>query len=273
MLQGLSRKSLNIIILVCLVVITWLNLAGGEDQEPPLEPLALPPLHDPQWQIWPNNEGVTVLLRAGGTIKGGTLAIRGAEQTQQIALPNASWTIPLYRALDTAPAEEPAALLISGPWPASEKQAMAALVIREQKLQPLATTTESWPQCIRSHMPGALWLAQQQGKDWQQLGQLADDPAATGITPPAQQAWAVWRLQQSRELRRRWQNEQTQIDIQADLAYHRLPFQAYSQLYESLADARPGEVRQVQNCLTRTQAPENVKAENPEANSGSAVNE
>ena len=45
MLQGLSRKSLNIIILVCLVVITWLNLAGGEDQEPPLEPLALPPLH------------------------------------------------------------------------------------------------------------------------------------------------------------------------------------------------------------------------------------
>ncbi|MAY01052.1 MAG: hypothetical protein CMI08_17960 [Oceanospirillaceae bacterium] len=250
MLQGLSRKTLNIIILVCLVAITWLQLMGKEDEQAALEPLKLPPLHDAGWQSWANSEGVSVWFQSGGTIDGGTLVIRGAHNSStHLTLPAASWTIPLHQGLATAPSEEPAVILINGPWSDIEKQAMAALIIREQKLQPMPTTTESWQTCIRQHLPGALWLAQQQGMEWQQLGQLPQQLSGRPLQAPELQEWAVWRLQQSRELRRNWQDEQTRIDIQADLAYHRLPAGTYADLYTSLADAYPQDVTQAVDCL------------------------
>jgi len=253
MLQGLSRKTLNIIILVCLVAVVWLNMAGKHPDQPIPEPLKLPPLHNDGWRNWNNQEQVTVLLHAGGTIDGGTLVIRSAEQNLHITLPASDWSISLYAALKTAPSDQPAAILISGPWSDNEKQAIAALVIREQKLLPLQQithSTELWPACVRNHLPGSLWLAQQQGLEWQQLGQLPLQLNPDTVLP-SQQEWEVWRLQQSRELRRHWQDEQSQIDIQADLAYHRLPTQAYSDLYLALADAQPGDVAAALSCLTQ----------------------
>src|SRR5690606_4697057 len=179
----------------------------------------------------------------------------------------------------------------------------------EQHLQPLTRAVNDWPACLREHPAGALWLGQQYGLAWPALAQLPatltnqplpalptrdqwaqwrleqsrqlrqqwqdeqgqidiqaapaypPPPAATHQRPshapgrapaqlpatltnqplpalPTRDQWAQWRLEQSRQLRQQWQDEQGQIDIQAALAYHRLPADTYQLLYNALSDAQ-----------------------------------
>lgn len=238
MLHGLSRVTLNIIIFLCLLLISWIHLSGRDPEQQPLEPLPLPPLHAAGWQHWPNNEQVSVWLRAGGSLAGGWLTLYSQQQQQTLALPANNWRPAVQAALPSLPHNEPAVLLLSGPWPLPEQQFLAALVVRELQLQPLPGPAADWPHCVYQHPAGALWLGQQLGLDWLALGDL---PQALTTQPlpalPTREQWAQWRLQHSRQLRQQWQDEQGQIDIQAALAYHRLPAEIYQQLYSALSDA------------------------------------
>lgn len=249
-MHGLSRTSLNIIIVVCLIVISWIHLSGDDADETLLEPLQQPALYDPHWQSWPNAEQVTVLLRRGGTTAGGRVVLRNASGHRHFDLPADNWTIPLQQQLTGLHQALPGVILVSGPWSDLEQQAIAALLIRELQIQPLPPSSELWPACLSNHLPGALWLAQQAGLSWQTLKQLPQ-ALAQQAPPllPGQQQWADWRLQQSRTLRRHWQDDGTQIDIQADLAYHRLPENAYRSVYDALADAQKSDVAAALSCL------------------------
>ncbi|WP_430460571.1 hypothetical protein ACQUQU_15315 [Thalassolituus sp. LLYu03] len=253
-MRGLSRSNLNVIIFICMGAIIWINLNHNRQEDVVLEPLKIPALNDGGWSRWSNQEQVSVLLRAGGTTEGGVLVVRSASGSQHIRLPASDWAPPLREQLANLPAQTPAVVLISGPWSATDQQAMAALIIRERQLQPLSASVEHWPSCIASHLPGALWLGEYVGVTWQSLNEL---PAMLGKTTipdvPGREEWAIWRLDQSRQLRRAWQDEQSQIDIQADLTYHRLPDSAYQSLYLSLADAQKTEVTEALDCLLPAQ--------------------
>ena len=253
-MRGLSRSTLNVIIFVCLGAIIWINLSQNRQEDVVLEPLKLPLLNEGGWSRWTNQEQVTVLLRAGGTTEGGTVLVKSAEQSQHLQLPANDWATPLQQALATLPDAVQAVVLISGPWSNTDQQAMAALIIRERSLQPLSGSIEHWPSCIAAHLPGALWLGQYYGLDWRTLAALPGTLASAAIPDlPGREDWAIWRLDQSRQLRRAWQDEQSQIDIQADLTYHRLPDSAYQSLYLSLADAQKTEVTEALDCLLPAQ--------------------
>ncbi len=136
MFHGLSRTTLNIIVFLCLLLISWIHLGGRDAEEQPLVALRLPGLSAAGWSFWPNTEQVSVWLRAGGTIEGGWLTLRSQQGTQQLSLPANDWLPTLQQALPSLPHNLPAVVLLSGPWPASEQQLMAAFLIREQHLQP-----------------------------------------------------------------------------------------------------------------------------------------
>ncbi len=249
MLHGLSRTALNIIIIVCLLLISWIHLSQKDVENEPLEPLQLPPLSNGEWTYWTNNESVSVMLRAGGNIDGGWLLLRGQQKNPALFLPAGNWANALQPQLASLPIkDESAAVVISGPWSVAEQQAMAALVIQQQQLHGGNESRLHWHSCLRQHSAGALWLADQLSLPWYQLAQLTQARVAA-ITPPDRSDWADWRLQRSRELRRHWQDEQGLIDIQADLAYHRLPDGTYQALYQSLADAQKTEVTEAMRCL------------------------
>lgn len=239
MLHGLSRTTLNIIVFLCLLLISWIHLGGRDAEEQPLEALHLPELGAGGWSFWPNTEQISVWLRPGGTIEGGWLTLRSQQGTQQLSLPTNDWLPTLQQALPSLPHNLPAVVLLSGPWPASEQQLMAAFLIREQHLQPLAQAADDWPACLLVHPAGALWLGQQLGLDWPALAQLPETLTDQPLPIlPTRDQWAQWRLQHSRQLRQQWQDEQGQIDIQAALAYHRLPADTYQLLYNALSDAQ-----------------------------------
>lgn len=253
-MRGLSRSHLNIVIFICLGAIIWINLTHNRQEEVVLEPLKLPALSDGGWQRWPNQEQVTVLLRAAGTTAGGSITLRSEQGLQHLHLPAQQWAPVLEQQLSTLATETPAVILISGPWQPADQQAMAALLIRDLRLQPLPASLTPWPLCLQQHMPGALWLGQFYGLNWQTLGALPEAMSSSQPPqPPLRADWAIWRLDQSRQLRRAWQDEQSQIDIQADLTYHRLPDSTYQSLYLSLADAQKTDVTEVLDCLTPAQ--------------------
>ena len=239
MLHGLSRTTLNIIIFLCLLLISWIHLGGRDAEEQPLEALPLPELSPAGWNLWPNAEQVPVWLRAGGTLDGGRLQLRSQHGAQTLTLPAQNWLPALQQALPTLAQNVPAVMLISGPWPVGEQSLMAAFLIREQHLQPLAQAVNDWPDCLRAHPAGTLWLGQQFGLDWSVLAALPGTLASSPVpTLPTRAEWAQWRLEKSRQLRQQWQEEQGQIDIQATLAYHRLPADTYQLLYNALRDAQ-----------------------------------
>src|SRR5690606_7313905 len=202
MFHGLSRTTLNIIVFLCLLLISWIHLGGRDAEEQPLEALHLPELSAAGWSFWPNTEQVSVWLRPGGTIEGGWLTLRSQQGTQQLSLPANDWLPTLQQALPSLPHNLPAVIVISGPWSASEQQLMAAVLIREQHLQPLTRAVEDWPACLREHPAGAQRLGQQYGLAWPALAEL---PATLANQPllalPTRDQWAQWRLQHSRQLR------------------------------------------------------------------------
>src|SRR5690606_18918041 len=250
MLHGLSRTTLNIIVFLCLLLISWIHLSGRDAEEQPLAAWRLRGLSAAGWPFGPNTEQVSVWLRPGGTIEGGWLTLRSQQGTQQLSLPANDWLPTLQQALPSLPHNLPAVVLLSGPWPASEQQLMAAFLIREQHLQPLAQAADDWPACLRVHPAGALWLGQQYGLDWPALAQLPETLTSQPLPAlPTRDQWAQWRLQHSRQLRQQWQDEQGQIDIQAALAYHRLPADTYQLLYNALSDAQKTAPATTLNCL------------------------
>lgn len=250
MFNGLSRTTLNIIIFVCLLAITWLHLGSRDPEEQPLDDLLLPELTEAGWEYHGQTGQVPVWLRPGGTAAGGLLAIRSSQGLRTLSLPAADWLKAVQQQQATLPDNVPAVLLISGPWPLAEQALLAAWLIGEQRLQPLPGTDIHWPSCVREHPAGALWLGQQYGLDWTTLaalpGTLASSPAPD---LPTRQAWEQWRLEQSRSMRRHWQDEQGQIDIQAAVAYHRLPADTYRQLYQTLGSSQKTAVAALLDCL------------------------
>src|SRR5690606_30493061 len=147
------------------------------------------------WSFWPNTEQVSVWLRPGGTIEGGWLTLRSQQGNQHLSLPANDWLPTLQQALPTLAQDVPAVIVISGPWPASEQPLMAAFLIREQRLQPLAQNVNDWPVCLREHPAGALWLGQQYGLNWPALTQLPETLMNQPLPVlPTRDEWAQWRL-------------------------------------------------------------------------------
>src|SRR5690606_41711899 len=91
MLHGLSRTTLNIIVFLCLLLISWIHLSGRDAEEQPLEALHLPELSAAGWSFWPNTEQVSVWLRAGGALSRGRLQLRRQHGAEGLTLPTQNW--------------------------------------------------------------------------------------------------------------------------------------------------------------------------------------
>ncbi len=261
MLHGFSRTTLSVLIIVCLLLISWIHLGFKDEEEQPLPALTQPLLADAGWRYWQSLEGVGVYLRSAGDVNGGYLALRTTSAVYTLKLPATDWAESLKQQLPGNLKGGPALLLIAGPWDELSQKTMAAYVIRSLNLQPLEPAGGPLPACIAEHLAGALWLTQallpasalQPAHAWAALYSLPDSlalltrPDATG---PTRSAWAEWRLEQTRILRQNWQNDLSQIDIQADLAYYRPPEDLYRQLYHQLGQSQKTAPAELLQCLS-----------------------
>lgn len=257
MLHGFSRTTLSALIIICLLLISWINLGWKDEEQQPLPALQQPPLAATGWQFWQSLEGVGVYLRSAGDVNGGYLALRTTSAVYTLKLPATDWAESLKQQLPGNLKGGPALLMIAGPWDELSQKTMAAYVIRSLNLQPLQPLSGSLPACIQEHLAGALWLGQKLGLEWQVLAALPGTLASTSPSymPPLPQRsdWDNWRTEQSRSLRQRWQDDRDQIDIQADLAYYRLPEDLYRQLYTQLGQSQKTAPAELLHCLSAAQ--------------------
>jgi hypothetical protein len=268
MLHGFSRTTLSALIIICLLLISWINLGWKDEEQQPLPALQQPPLAAAGWQFWQSLEGVGVYLRSAGDVNGGYLALRTTSAVYTLQLPATDWAESLKQQLPGNLKGGPALLLIAGPWDELSQKTMAAYVIRSLNLQPLEPLNGSLPACIQEHLAGALWLTQallpasalQPAPAWATLYSLPDSldmlissDTQTKTAEPTRSAWAEWRLEQARLLRQSWQDDRDQIDIQADLAYYRLPEDLYRQLYHQLGQSQKTAPAELLHCLSATQ--------------------
>ncbi|MCD8522359.1 MAG: hypothetical protein LRY66_09240 [Saccharospirillaceae bacterium] len=256
MLHGFSRTTLSALIIVCLLLISWIHLGWKDEEQQPLPALQQPPLATADWQFWQSIEGVGVYLRSAGDVHGGYLALRSASEMHVLSLPANDWTQPLKQQLPGHVLGQAVILLVSGPWDELSQKTMAAYVIRSLQLHTLHAASTPLSACVIQHLPGALWLTQQQTTDTgaSVLNALLSLNTEAVSTPlPDRKTWSEWRLEQTRMLRQNWQNDRRQIDIQADLAYYRPPEDLYRQLYNQLGQSQKTAPAELLQCLSAAQ--------------------
>ncbi|ASP38119.1 hypothetical protein CHH28_05215 [Bacterioplanes sanyensis] len=243
-----SRPTLTVIMLSSMLLIVIINLRHQHQQDMPLEPMSLAPLAQQVWDTWRTQEGVQIwhAMQAGQT--GQLTLLFDDGSTGQQPLSSDDWAQQL-RALPPASQARSATMLLHGPWTQQEAQAMAAYIVQHQRLTALTHRSSELLICIAEQLPGALWIAEQQGRDWHQLAELQP---LTEPSWPDRNQWQSWRQQQAQRLRQAWLSTAGQIDIRRHLAYHRWSEDVYRQLYQSLADSQRTAPQQAQQCLLST---------------------
>lgn len=254
------RPTLVGIMLMCLLIISWIHLANHEADDIPLPPLAQAPWPESLWQTWQSHEGVTVHWQSRAHATGTLYWLHPKHAAPSFIATldsNASVSSLLDqiapRTVDIADAAQPAILLIHGPWSATDMHTLAAIVIHQWRLQPWpASTARPHPalaHCISTHPSAAFWWAEQQALTWYQQSQLNIDAVLTQHALPNRTEWQAWRSQQSRKWYQLALSDDGQIDIQANLAYHQLPYRLLAQWYDDLARSQALQVFDFQQCL------------------------
>ncbi|TNC92647.1 MAG: hypothetical protein CSH36_03430 [Thalassolituus sp.] len=240
MLNGLSRRSLNVIIIGSMLLIVWINLRNsGEDAT--LEPLTLAPLPAQQWQLWDSSEGVPLRWQ---TLRSDTLtiAISGAEGYRlHLSIPAENWASALKDAAPSLPAARAAGIALQGPLSDEEMRSSAAWLIHHLQLK--APLSRAGQQCQLSYPAGAYWFNDQTNASW-------GTPApVNGAALPDNAQWAGFREAATRSLRKDWLSPTRSIDIQSELAYHRWPENYLQALYQDLGSAQPDSAALYAACI------------------------
>ena len=231
-----SRRTLNIIILSCLVLISWIHLGRTDPEQRPLEPLQLPPLSISPWHRWQTEEGITSYWQQTALPHGQIRLL--TRQHQDIRLPAEHWSQTLQQQPRPETPQPVSAILLQGPWQERQMQAISAWLIRHWQLQPASTSAETLGICEQHHAAGSLWFRSHWASPVAQLDKAL----------PNRSQWQHFRQQRSRELRLRWLSHAGQLDIQSDIAYHRPPSGYYQHLYQALADSQKDAAAAYLNC-------------------------
>ena len=129
MFHGLSRRTLNALIIGCLLIITVINLSFTTDEDSPLEPVDAPPLADTGWHLWHSNKGVPVYWQATAS-SSLQISITGEDHYAfRTQVPASEWASHLATQITPIAAPRPAGLALQGPLTGVEMQ-QARLLFR-----------------------------------------------------------------------------------------------------------------------------------------------
>ncbi|MEK9712090.1 MAG: hypothetical protein VW258_05960 [Thalassolituus sp.] len=120
MFHGLSRRTLNALIIGCLLIITAINLNELNKEDSPLEPINAAPLPDTGWKPWQTREGTLGIMQSVASDSVIIVIRSGQEDMATLALPAADWAESLKVNLSGLVVTEPAVAAIKGPLSASE---------------------------------------------------------------------------------------------------------------------------------------------------------
>ncbi|WP_419812497.1 hypothetical protein [Bacterioplanoides sp.] len=236
-----SRRTLNIIIIVCFASVSWIHLGQSDPEMEPLEALTLPPLHDNHWQSWLSQEGISVKWQQVSQPQG-IARIVFANQTQlDIPLNAQQWSAELKALAANKALHDTLVILLQGPWAKTEMQGIAAFLIQRLQLQPHTLPIPSAvTHCEQTFAAGSLWFRQH----WSQSGSINQEKPL-----PNRQQWQDFRLQHTQQLRQQWLSNPGQLDIQTDIAYHRPPSDYYQALYQALGDSQKFAASDYLDCI------------------------
>ena len=229
MFHGLSRTTLNILIIGCLLFITGVHLLTRDSDSDPLPPLTLPPLPADTWQLWHSTEGVAVRWQGRASEQLQVRILRDGGEVTDIALPVDGWSRALVEQLDEPEHESAAGLVLAVPMTDTELRNAAAFIIRQQKL-----VAPPWTQnlCQLENPAGAIWWNRQQQQGWTAEAEPGE------VLPQSRSEWARFREDTAQQLRHDLFNLSRTIDIYAGLTYHQWPDGYLPGLYQDLAQAQ-----------------------------------
>ena len=243
MFHGLSRWTLNIIILACLVLIVWIEFADGNRENQPLEPLNLAPLPQQKWTHWNSLEGVSVYwqsLLSNRLI----VIIKQEDQAKRYELDAIDWANGLKEEIEQRPKSAPASLTLMGPLNDQEMASASAYLISELTLLPLKQTDFD-PDCQLDFAAGAYWWNMQMGKS------LAAPAEINDSSLPSRAEWQEFRVQATKNIRRMLLNPDSAIDIKSELTYYQWPTGYLAKLYSGLGKAQKEAPLEYKACLQK----------------------
>ncbi|MEQ3695240.1 MAG: hypothetical protein ACPGGD_03485 [Thalassolituus sp.] len=247
MFHGFSRRTLNVIIIGCLLVITGIQFGFKDNEDTPLEPIAAAPLSDTGWHQWQSNEDVPVSWQTFGTKELHIVIQREALPPIKLNLMLSRWATELSQAfneISEAATAIPGAIALQGATDPTTMQQAAAYVIRQLQLTP---PNHQEHKCQLDHLAGAYWWNQQDGRSLA----LPATAEITSTETPSRDEWQNFRTHALRDLREKWLSPSAAIDIQAELAYHRWPNTYFYDLYQDLSQAQRTAPMTFADCLTR----------------------
>lgn len=238
MFHGLSRRTLNAIIIGCLLIITYLNLTTTPTEDTPLEPLTLPPLPETGWHLWYSSEGVPVYWQSNAE-DSLRIAIQGDEDVSfKTRVNGQDWATALKARLMNFDSDFAAGVALQGPLSETELKQAATYLIATLKLR---RPSEGSSKCRKQHPAGALWWNRQQGRSAVRKVVLPVDNRTMNDDQndalPGRDTWQAFRSSESKRLRHEWLSPHG-IDMAADLAYHHWPEHDFNHLYQALATSQ-----------------------------------
>ena len=234
MFHGLSRTTLNILIIGCLLFIAGVHLLTRQNDQDPLPDLTLPPLPQDHWKHWQNVGGVQVSWQARASDELHIRILREGTEPTNLTLPVSDWGRALVTDWPEPDEAAAASLIVTGPLDDSELRNIAAFIIRQQRL---VATEAVAATCQLAHPAGAHWWNAQQQLSWATPTQLATTDLASGL-PQSRDDWASFREAAARQLRRDLFDQQRSIDIFARVSYHQWPEDYLARLYADLGQAQ-----------------------------------
>jgi hypothetical protein len=293
-----SRSSLNLIIFTCIILIGWASIDKNSTEESSeFQPLDLPALSNLNQQSWSSHEGIQVVwqtrldtdfqIRIRGQRKRDS-ANRNLESTF-ISWQQDYWQWDINMGEDfelglsklsqqiqhfpTQLKNQPAIIILQGPWSADIARLTSARIIKSLKLKPLeiSTISKAAPTdaqinvqtstaisaCPWQPVSAQFWLQDQLSNAKQSRADITHKqwlvsswPELAPINEPSLYIWKQTFVQQ---WQLNWLNPATQFDILTDLAYYRLP-QNY--LLEGYWGINALDVKQLENYLSQCQAAE-----------------
>lgn len=270
MFHGFSRRMLNVLIIGCLLIITWIQFGFQDNEETPLEPLHAPPLSDLGWHYWRSNENVPVAWQTFGHDQLHLVIQREKHEPLHLSLPLDNWASALSHALPRESNSTKGVVVLQGSADTATMQQAAAFVIRQLQLMPPEIQTNN---CQLEYLAGAYWWNHRTGNSLAEpavvdrhshalsdtslsqgtsgANKIVPSNIAQNTTLPTRDEWQSFRENAVHELRQKWLSPSAAIDIQAELAYHRWPETYFYDLYQDLATAQRTAPAAFVECLTR----------------------
>ena len=271
-----SRSSLNLIIFTCIILIGWASIdknraledqisdAVGINQQ--IELQTLEPLNQ---QSWTSQEGIQVNWQSRLDTEF-LIRVRGTRPKEAPSITNThiswqptywQWDISLgadfemgltkfsqqLKEFPNALKNQPASIILQGPWSPDIARLTSARLIKDLQLQPLPDLTKvsksTGHQCPWQPVSAQFWLQDQllqanesQPNMSEKTWQLPQIPTTSSIS---QASLNSWKQVFSQQWQANWLKPQKQFDMLSDLAYYRLPANYLLQGYWQINELTP----------------------------------